>query len=213
MIKGLLRTNAVWRLTGLTYATAVMATQGHYISKDDLRRVGEEEMKPLFPYFTAQSRVIEFGCGIGINLFGIADKIKTGYGMDINAFYIRIASSLKKRYHMTNVEFLSYDGVHFPKLPKSDVIFEKGVFERIPQNQVKKYVCELKNNYLSETGTMIMYFLTDRARGSEFTKRLGDEAYVFWDRFQINQLLKECGLKWISTISADFADFSICKPV
>ena len=34
----------------------------------------------------------------------------------------------------------------------------------------------------------------NRAKGSEFTKRLGDEAYIFWNESEITQLLKDSGL-------------------
>ena len=76
MIKELLRTKLIWRLTGLTYATAVIATFGHNVSRDNYLRSGKEEMSIFSQYFNSQSIVIEFGCGPGRNLFGIADKIK-----------------------------------------------------------------------------------------------------------------------------------------
>jgi len=211
VIKKLLRTNIVWRLTGLTYPTAVIATHGSYVSKDDYLKAGKNEMAVFYPYFNSTSTVLEFGCGLGKNLFGIAHKIKFGYGIDVNVFYVKIAYHLKQHYGIKNLEFISYDGTHFPKLPKVDIILEKGVFERMPKNQVKKYIKELKYNYLTENGVAILYFLMNRAKGSEFTKRLGDEAYIFWNESEITQLLKDSGLYSINIINTKFADFYICK--
>jgi len=211
MIKELLRTKLIWRLTGLTYPTAVIATLGHYVSKDNYLRGGKEEMPIFSQYFNSQSIVIEFGCGLGRNLFGIADKIKFGYGIDVNSLYIRIANRLKKHYNIQNIKFLSYDDTHFPRLPKADIILEKHVFERIPKSQVRIYINELKDNYLSEDGIMILFFLMDRAKGGELTKRLGDEAYVFWNNSEINQLLEKFSLESIRIISDGVADYYVCK--
>jgi len=211
MIKRIIRSNIVWRLTGLTYFTAVIATHGGYVSKNKYFMDGKRDMSIFLPYFNSQSSVIEFGCGLGKNLFGIADKIKFGYGIDINPLYIRIANRLRKYFRINNIKFISYDGEHFPQLPKADIVFEKSVFERIPRSLVKKYINELKFNYLSDNGVMILFFLMDRAKGSEFTKRLGDEAYIFWSGLQINQLLEQCNLYTISIISVKEADFYVCK--
>jgi len=211
MIKKLLRTKLIWRLTGLTYATAVIATVGHNVSKDNYLRWGKEDMSMFSQYFNSQSIVIEFGCGLGRNLFGIADKIKFGYGIDVNPLYIRIANRLKKHYNIQNIKFLSYDGTHFPRLPKVDIILEYHVFERIPKNQVRIYVNELRDNYLSEDGIMILFFLMDRAKGSGLTKRLGDGAYVFWNNSEINQLLEKLNLESIRIISDEVADYYVCK--
>jgi len=211
MIKRLLRSNLIWRLTGLTYVTAVIATHGQYVSKNDYLKRGKDEMTIFSSYFNSETTVIEFGSGLGKNLFGIADMIKFGYGIDVNPLYIRIANHLKKYYGFKNLEFISYDGTHFPKIPKVDVVFEKGVFERIPKSQVKIYISELKNKYLSDDGIIILYFLMDRAKGSEFTKKLGDDAYFFWSSSEVNQLLEESNLDPIRIINIEFADFYICK--
>jgi len=44
MIKRLLRTKVIRRLTGLTYATAIIATHGKYVSKDKYLEEGKDEM-------------------------------------------------------------------------------------------------------------------------------------------------------------------------
>ena len=40
----------------------------------------------FFKYFNKETVVLEFGCGLGKNLFGIADRIKYVYEIDINSF-------------------------------------------------------------------------------------------------------------------------------
>lgn len=58
---------------------------------------------------------------------------------------------------------------------------------------------------------MILYFLMERAKGTKFTKRLGDSAYVFWKEDEIKKLLNDYNCKIIDLIHAEFADFYICE--
>ena len=122
------------------------------------------------------------------NLFGISNAIKAGYGIDINSLYIHIAKKLAKKYNFYNLYFLQYNGIEFPDIPKIDVIFEKGVFERLNKTMVATYVKRL-SEYLNKNGIIILYFLMERVKGTEFTKRLGDSAYVFWNHDEIESLL------------------------
>ena len=207
----LLSSKIVWRLSGITYSTSIIATNGRFLSRDDYLLTGNREMAMLLNYFEKERIVLEFGCGPGKNLFGIADKIKFGFGLDINGLYIRLAKKLAKTYRIENISFLKYDGLTFPKLGSVDIVFEKGVFERLPKLLVSQYISILKKEYLKERGIMILYFLMERAKGTKFTKRLGDLSYVFWEDREIIKLLDENGLKLKEVLSIEFADFYVCQ--
>jgi cyclopropane fatty-acyl-phospholipid synthase-like methyltransferase len=209
-IKGILSSNLVWRLTGLTYPTAVIATTGSYLSKTRYVNTGREEMKIFFSYLNKNKTILEFGCGPGRNLFGIANLIKMGYGIDINALYIRLAEKLAKKYNFNNLKFLKYDGFNFPDIPKVDLVYEKGVFERINKILVKSYIERLRS-YLNENGIMILYFLMEKARATEFTSKLGDQAYFFWRHDEIQQMLKDASLKIKEVIVGKYSDFYVCE--
>lgn len=211
ILKKFLASRIVWRFSGLTYYTAVIATRGRYIRKDDLINEGRKDMEPFASYFSKSTDVLEFGCGIGVNLFGIADIIRKGYGLDINRFYIRIAKSLSSRFGFNNLYFYAYDGKNFPEIPKVHVILEKGVFERLPKNYVKYIINTLKEKYLLDDGVMILYFLTSRAKGTDFTKRLGDETYIFWESDEIETMLRNLGLDIVEKLSISVADYFIVK--
>lgn len=210
IIENVLRSDTLWRFTGLTYPTAVIATHGRYVSKAEYLIAGKNEMSVLFQYFDQSSTVIEFGTGPGKNLFSLAEKINFGYGIDINYLYLRLANKLKGYYGFSNISFIKYDGFNFPTIPKVDIVFEKGVFERLSKDRVKFYVEQLRRKYLKDNGFLILYFLMNRAMGTIFTKRLGDEAYVFWNQSEIKVFLDNAGLKINDTISLDFSDFYIC---
>ena len=201
----------MWRLTGLTYTTAVIATNGRYVPKTKHVNIERCQMKKFFPYLGKNKSVLEFGCGPGKNLFAIADLVKTGYGIDVNSRYIRVAKRLAERYNFNNLNFLEYDGTIFPDIPKVDLIFEKGVFERLDKTTIRSYVEKLKR-YLNENGIIILYFLIKKAQGTEFTKRLGDSAYVFWDDDEIQRMLNEIGLRIKEIIRAEYADYYLCEP-
>ena len=93
-----------------------------------------------------------------------------------------------------------------------DLIFEKGVFERLDKTQVSSYVERLRG-YLNEEGVIILYFLMEKGRGTEFTKRLGDLAYVFWNQHEIQQMLEDTDLSIKEIILGEYADYYICKPI
>jgi SAM-dependent methyltransferase len=211
-IKGILSSKFVWRLTGLTYPTAVIATNGSYLSKIRYINMGKDEMKIFFSYLSKDKTILEFGCGPGKNLFGIAELVKSGYGIDVNHQYIRIAKKLAKEYNFNNLHFEQYNGSNFPDIPKVDLIFEKGVFERLDKTQISSYVESLRG-YLNEKGVIILYFLMEKGRGTEFTKRLGDLAYVFWNQHEIKQMLENTDLSIKEIIEGEYADYYICKPI
>ncbi len=210
-IRKILSSKVIWRLTGLTYTTSVMATHGHYLSRQDYLLAGKREMSILSPYFDNEKKALEFGCGPGKNLFGIADKINYGFGIDLNGLYIKLARKLSNKYGIKNLEFIKYDGIKFPDLNMVDTVFEKGVFERIPKSLVSYYVGQLKQKYLKDKGIMILYFLMERAKGTIFTQRLGDSAYVFWEDREIKELLEKNSLELMEILNIDFADYYICK--
>ena len=108
--KRILSSNFIWRLTGLTYRTAIIATHGTYVNVQKYIIEGKHGMLLLAKYFDSSKNVLEFGCGPGKNLFGISDKIKAGYGIDINSGYIRIANKIKNKYHIENLIFMKYNG-------------------------------------------------------------------------------------------------------
>lgn len=209
-LKKILSSRIIWRLSGITYATAIVATNGHYLSYYDYRYVAEDSMSVLFR-FDKEKTVLEFGCGPGKNLFAIADKINLGIGIDINGLYIRLAKRLSKKYGIKNLQFMKYNGIKFPDLGKVDIVFENGVFERIDKPLVSYYIGQLKQRYLKDKGIMILYFLMERAKGTEFTRKLGDSSYVFWEDEEIKKLLERNGLKLKEILNYDFADFYICE--
>lgn len=197
MFQKLLSTKLIWRISGLTYPTAVIATNGYYVDKQTLIQIGKEENKTLLQYFDKSDTVLEFGSGIGKNLIAISNYINSGHGIDINPYYCRLARKLTKKFAIKNLLFHSYDGYNFPNLTKFDIIYENGVFERIPKNLVAKYVCSLREKFLADKGKMILYFLRENAKLIGFTKRLGDSAYFFWTKEEIVNMTAKLGLKEI----------------
>ena len=211
LIKRALSTRLVWRLSGISFWTATNATTGSSMSLENYINSGKMKMSPFLRYLHRDKIVLEFGCGIGRNLFAISDKIKAGYGIDINPFYIRLANKIANRYSFGNLNFLSYDGNNLPVgIPSADVIFELNVFERLEKSLVEKYVKNLIT-YIKPKGLITLFFLKDRARGTQFTKRLGDSAYVFWSNDEIEKLLRGVKLDIIELMPWGVGDIYICE--
>ncbi len=94
---------------------------------------------------------------------------------------------------------------------KFDVIFEKGVFERLEKDKVAQYISVLKEKYLKDGGTIILNFLMERAKGTKFTERLGDAAYYFWRENEIRKMLEEMKLVVLEIKRFDVEDYYICR--
>lgn len=167
-------------------------------------------MSVFFRYINEDKSVLEFGCGMGRNLFGIAGKIREGYGIDVNPHYIKLANKLTLKYNFKNLHFLRYDGANFPNIPIVDIILEKSVFERLNKPLVERYIKKL-TELLTEGGIIILFFLMERAKGTEITKLLGDSAYVFWNNEEIEQLLKSRNLDIVEVLHTKDADYYICR--
>ena len=194
MIKKLLSSMFVWKLTGISYVTAVIATSGKYMPPSEYVVSGRTNVID-FAEDLRNKRVLELGCGLGRNLFALSNVIKEGVGIDINRGYVRIATKLAKKYGFHNVSCISYDGQNLPELGKFDAIMEIGVFERLPKAYVKELLLKLREAYAIDGTQFILYFLTSRAKGTEFTKRLGDEAYIYWDDGEVRDILSSLGIE------------------
>ncbi|MEM3289975.1 MAG: methyltransferase domain-containing protein [Candidatus Micrarchaeaceae archaeon] len=197
-MKRVLASKFVWRLSGLSYRTAVIATRGSYLSREKYLDQSKNQMQQLLKYFNISDRVLEFGCGIGGNLLAIADTIKEGVGIDINPLFIWQANKLKNLTGKKNIYFIYYTGKIFPMLGKFNSIFSIGVFERISKDDIIYYLTNLKN-YLTEDGIMMIYFLTERAKKTAFIKILGEDAYVYCSQDDVKVMAKQLNLEIVDS--------------
>lgn len=199
IIRPALRSELVWRASGLSYATAVIATTGSYCSQEQYLANLSLRMRTFYPWLKPTDSVLEFGCGLGGNLLGISSKIRRGYGVDINPHFIRIANRLKKRARATNISFVSYDGDAVPRPFPVDLILCIGVFERVAKDLVDGYLSQF-NQLLRRGGRLILYFLTTRAMETGFGRILGREAYAPWDVEELRARFRELGLSVEETL-------------
>jgi SAM-dependent methyltransferase len=191
-LKHVFRSAWLWRLTGATYRSAVIATRGHYLPLEGYLSESQQMTLRLHPFLRTESKVLEFGCGLGGNLFAISQRIGRGTGLDVNGGYIRQASRLATTLRINNIRFLQYDGMQFPEIGRFDVVFSFAVFERIPKSKVATYVSWLVSR-LVEGGRIIFYFLDSTAKETGFTDRLGPDAYSFWTAEEASALIQRNG--------------------
>ena len=195
MLKSLLRSDLIWRLSGLTYPTSVLATHGRLESVSDYHARCENQVQQLAGEFRGSGAVLEFGCGLGGNLLACCNRFAACYGLDINPRFVAIARSLASRAKVSNARFLVCDGLRIPsEIPSLDSIFSIGVFERIAQARTESILRSLVP-LLKPDGVMLIYFLARRARGTSFTRLLGDDAYVYWEPERVLDLFKRVGMQ------------------
>lgn len=193
-IQAVLRTDLIWRLSGISYPTAIIATTGRYISPAEYFEACSERMKRILPHLGAPARLLEFGAGLGGNLVAVHTQIQTGYGIDINPFFTNIAKRLARKRSVTNIQFNTYDGTHLPMFDPLDAIFALGAFERIAKGHVGFYLSNL-SEMLRPNGIIASYFLLDSAENQFGDWLLGTEAYSFWNREELGDIFQQCGLR------------------
>lgn len=93
--------------------------------------------------------VLDFGCGSGRVSYWTAPKVKRVIGLEVTSEMIELA---EKNRSASNVEFILYDGSHFPDLPYLfDLILSVGVLQTMRGEALKESVSEL-TKYLKSGG-------------------------------------------------------------
>lgn len=194
LVQPLIRSEVAWRASGLTYATAVVATTGSFCSRHQYLENMANRMETFTPWFKPTDSVLEFGCGLGGNIIGVSPRIRRGYGVDINRLFVRSASRLGRLAGADNLSFVGYDGRLVPRLYPVDVVLSIGVFERLPKGLVVGYLSQLRR-MLQPGGRMILYFLTDQAIERGFGRVLGRESYIGWQGDELERVFRELNLE------------------
>jgi SAM-dependent methyltransferase len=93
--------------------------------------------------------VLDFGSGSGRLTYWIAPRAKKVVGLEVTPEMIELA---EKHRTASNVEFILYDGTHFPDLPcLFDLILSTGVLQTMRGEVLKRTVSELAK-YLKSGG-------------------------------------------------------------
>lgn len=117
--------------------------KNYYI--DLLQKIALEEVLEL----KGNEIVLDFGCGSGRFSFWIAPKVRKVVGLETTVEMINLA---EKNRTVENVEFMLYDGVHFPAFPNPfDLIFCVWVLQHMEVGILGKTVMEL-GRYLKPKG-------------------------------------------------------------
>lgn len=194
LVRPWLRSTLAWRVSGLTLPTALVATGGSWGSIDAYVASMRQRWTRLGPYVPQGARVLDFGTGIGGNLFGLADHQIEGVGLDINPFYVGQANRLARRLGARDLRFVAYDGDTLPPLGTFDCVVSIGAFERIPAPAATRLIRQL-SAVLRPGANFILYLLTEDARRAGFGRLLGPEAYTFWKAGGLQETFRAASLE------------------
>ena len=193
LIQKLLQTRLAWRLSGLMYWSACLATKGKIMDKKSLLSHCENEIKFLFPHLQTTDKVLEFGCGMGGNVIAVSPHTAEVTGVDINPFFVKRARSLAKSAGRENCRFISYEGGRLPFWDgEFDVVYTWAVFERIPKPMVAEYLRDF-SRILKPGGRVSVYMLRKNAAETDFVDLLGDDIYVYFEKDEAEQFMKDAG--------------------
>jgi cyclopropane fatty-acyl-phospholipid synthase-like methyltransferase len=117
--------------------------KNHYI--DLLQKIALEKVLEL----KGDELILDFGCGSGRIAYWIAPKVKKVIGLEVTPEMIELA---EKNRIVENVEFMLYDGVHFPTFSHPfDLILSVGVLQTMEGEILKRTVSHLAQ-YLKKDG-------------------------------------------------------------
>lgn len=112
---------------------------------DLLQKIALDEVLEL----KGDELVLDFGCGSGRFSYWIALRVKKVVGLEITPEMIDLA---EKHRTSKNVEFILYDGVHFPALPDPfDLVLSVGVLQTMKGDLLRGAVSQL-TRYLKNGG-------------------------------------------------------------
>jgi len=104
---------------------------------DILQKMALEEVLEL----KGDETVLDFGCGSGRMTFWLAPRVKKVIGLEVTPEMIRLAEENREA---GNVEFMLYDGTHFPVFPcQFDLILSVGALQIMEGEKLGKTVSEL----------------------------------------------------------------------
>jgi SAM-dependent methyltransferase len=150
--------------------------KNYYI--DLLQKMALEEVLEL----RGDEVVLDFGCGSGRIAYWIAPRVKKVVGLEGTLEMIQLA---ERNRTADNVEFILYDGVHFPVLPyEVDFILSVWVLQYMEGEILKRTVSELAR-YLKSGGR---FYLIEQASDNPRRNRPRAEEYL--ETFNASEL--EC---------------------
>lgn len=149
--------------------------KNYYI--DLLQKIALEEVLEL----KGDEVVLDFGCGSGRFSYWIAPKVRKVVGLEEALKMIQLAEKNRKA---DNVDFMLYDGIHFPMLSYLfDIILSVWVLQYMQGDTLKKTLFEL-TRYLKKGGKI---YLIEQVSDNPKVERPKVEEYL--------QALKESKLE------------------
>jgi SAM-dependent methyltransferase len=140
--------------------------KNHYI--DFLQKMALQEVLEL----RGDEIVLDFGCGSGRISYWMAPKVKKVVGLEVTPEMIELA---EKNRTAQNVEFVVYDGVHFPAFPNPfDLILSVGVLQ-VMKGELLKSTLSSVAHYLKKDGR---FYLIEQASDNPKVERPTVEEYL-----------------------------------
>jgi SAM-dependent methyltransferase len=128
---------------------------------DLLQKTALEEVLEL----KGDETVLDFGCGSGRISYWIAPRVRKVVGLEVTAEMIELA---ERERSAKNVEFIVYDGIHFPVFSYSfDLILSVGVLQIMKEEDLLKTLSSL-SQYLKKDGR---FYLIEQASDDPEVKR------------------------------------------
>lgn len=193
-----------------------------YSSKAHLLNV-MEDIKIFKKISPPPQKILDFGCGIGLQSYLLAKNGYEVYGLEtvedksLDGFLKGKADEHKRTRdesmknvwklikNKVNVRFQFYDGMHIPFADEYfDAVFTYAVIEHIPPEEVNDIIKEIRR-ILKRNGFFYIFQLPQRTSYTEFiARKLGMESHEYlWSYSSIKGLLNNLGFEVVFFERAD----------
>lgn len=201
-----------WELFSTTKKAAYRRVWTEEISETEFWEAGKREAQQLSIYVTAESKVLDIGCGIGRVEKFLAPKCAEIDAVDISENMLRHARSEVKA---TNVHFRRCDATKLTNLfePNTfDFIFTLNTLQHLAKDQALKVLKDV-NALLKKTGIAFLHFLNSDAEHwkkiSKKQRRLDPARIRLYNRDEIEHLMCSTGFNPQIRTDSNGTDFYV----
>lgn len=172
--------------------------------------------------FTEKASILELGCGSGAFLFSLNELVKANYfGLDYSPSLINIAKMVLPKARLVATESISsvFDDVYF------DVIFSHSVFQYFPSMGYADDVIINWCKKIKQGGKLVLLDINDKEKEedyhnermlayrnpAEYNETYEGLNHLFFDKANLIDILKKCGMNEIEIFPHAVADYGNSK--
>lgn len=165
----------------------------HHAALDFVARITGKMLNDV--RLSANDRVIEIGCGLGVMAAIVAPRVSWLRAIDVSPLPIRVAASLLADLPSDRYKAIRGDGYQIPAQDGTvTFVYSISCFQHLPRIIVRSYVNEIRR--VASADCRVFIQLSAAGGGDEdASPGRGREESVHWTEEQLKELFPECAIE------------------